>query len=102
MHGSGLSGASLLPTPPPDDQFPEAFRHMGGGGDAAGSTIPRPPSSSSSSQPQKGFTVEAWMELWDYAGGASFRAFVVSNGDETSLFVFFDTQGVMGRDLKKA
>jgi hypothetical protein len=42
------------------------------------------------------------MELWDYAGGASFRAFVVNNGEEPSLFVFFDIEGVLGRDLKKA
>lgn len=87
MYGSGSSSA-LLPTPPPDDQFPDAFRDVAGPLDAA-------------KQPQ-GFAVEAWMELWDYAGGASFRAFVVNNGEETSLFVFFDVQGVLGRDLKKA
>jgi len=42
------------------------------------------------------------MEVWDYAGGASFRAFVANKGDETCLFVFFDIEGVLGRDLKKA
>ncbi|KAK6218255.1 general negative regulator of transcription subunit 5 [Pestalotiopsis sp. IQ-011] len=42
-----------------------------------------------------------WMEFWDYAGGASFRAFVADDGEERSLFAFFDA-GLMGRDLKKA
>ncbi|KAJ3472359.1 hypothetical protein NLG97_g11056 [Lecanicillium saksenae] len=44
------------------------------------------------------------MEVWDYVGGASFRAFLASNrrNGEKSLFVFFDLEGVMGRDLKKA
>lgn len=43
------------------------------------------------------------MEIWDYQGGASFRAFVAHDfvRDEKSLFVFFDA-GVIGRDLKKA
>lgn len=47
--------------------------------------------------------VMAWMEIWDYQGGTSFRAFVADDfvRDEKSLFVFFDT-GVVGRDLKKA
>lgn len=47
--------------------------------------------------------VMAWMEIWDYQGGASFRAFVADDfvRDEKSLFVFFDA-GVVGRDLKKA
>jgi hypothetical protein len=40
--------------------------------------------------------------MWDYAGGASFRAFVADDGEEKSLFVFFDIEGVLGRDLKKA
>lgn len=47
--------------------------------------------------------VVAWMEIWDYQGGASFRAFVADDfvQDEKSLLVFFDA-GVVGRDLKKA
>lgn len=84
-NGSGLSGA-LLPTPPPDDQFPASFHH----------------GSDTSSTPHGKYEVGAWMEVWDYAGGASFRAFVANDGEEKSLFVFFDVQGVLGRDLKKA
>lgn len=48
--------------------------------------------------------VGAWLEIWDYAGGNSFRAFLAEDGgatDEKSLFVFFDAN-VLGRDLKQA
>ncbi|KAH6891376.1 ornithine decarboxylase antizyme-domain-containing protein [Thelonectria olida] len=83
MNGSGLSGA-YLQTPPPDDRLPDHFRQ------------------SFSDDKLPAFNVEAWLEVWDYAGGASFRAFVANDGEEKSLFVFFDAEGVMGRDLKKA
>lgn len=82
MNGSGLSSAHMQ-TPPPDDYFPDSLQ----------SCI-----STNSHQ----FGIEAWMELWDYAGGASFRAFMTSDGQEKSLFVFFDIEGILGRDLKKA
>lgn len=81
MNGSGLSGA-LLPTPP-DDKFLDAFhdeQHV----DAPGVEI------------------DAWAEFWDYVGGASFRAFITRDGLERSMFVFFDPEGIMNRDLKKA
>jgi len=81
-NGSGLTGA-LLPTPPPDDRFPAALHDH-------------------HDPKARGPEVDAWMEVWDYAGGASFRAFVADDGEEKALFVFFDIQGVMGRDLKKA
>ncbi|EOO04169.1 putative ornithine decarboxylase antizyme protein [Phaeoacremonium minimum UCRPA7] len=48
--------------------------------------------------------VAAWLEIWDYAGGASFRAFIAEDPSapgEKALFAFFD-QGVVGRDLKQA
>ncbi|KAK3191420.1 hypothetical protein K4F52_002631 [Lecanicillium sp. MT-2017a] len=85
MNGSGLSGA-YLQTPPPDkyNQF----------GDVAQDASVNPKAD--------GFGVDAWMEVWDYVGGASFRAFMANNGEEKSLFIFFDVEGVMGRDLKKA
>lgn len=44
--------------------------------------------------------VDAWIEVWDYAGGASFRGFVGGNGENKSLFAFFDS-AVIGRDLKQ-
>lgn len=50
-----------------------------------------------------GVEATAWMEIWDYQGGASFLAFIaedMATGDK-SLFTFFDA-GVVGRDLKKA
>ncbi|CAP60963.1 uncharacterized protein PODANS_2_13630 [Podospora anserina S mat+] len=45
-----------------------------------------------------GAGIPAWMEIWDYAGGCSFRAFLAENvaaGEEDgvesrTLFVFFD------------
>lgn len=82
MNGSGLSGA-YLQTPPSESRLSDAFQQ-------------------SMDIKSQGFEVDAWMEVWDYAGGASFRAFVANNGQEKSLFVFFDIEGVMGRDLKKA
>lgn len=69
---------------------------------------PSPPSSFSSSDMDIDIAtkpgsahVNGWMEFWDYAGGASFRAFVTEDGDEKSLFAFFDS-GLVGRDLKQA
>lgn len=82
MNGSGLSGA-YLQTPPPDDRLPAHFQEL---------DDVKPP----------GFQVDAWLEVWDYAGGASFRAFIAGDGEEKSLFVFFDIEGVLGRDLKSA
>lgn len=83
MYGSGLSGAHLQ-TPPPEDRITDALVRQ------------------RADPAANGFGVDAWMEVWDYAGGASFRAFVADDGKEKSLFVFFDIEGVMGRDLKKA
>lgn len=47
-----------------------------------------------------GPVMDAWMEVWDYAGGCSFRAFVGGEGDQKSLFAFFDS-AVVRRDLKQ-
>lgn len=44
--------------------------------------------------------VDAWLEIWDYTGGCSFRAFVGGNGDKKSLFAFFDS-AVVATDLKQ-
>jgi hypothetical protein len=44
--------------------------------------------------------VDAWMEIWDYAGGCSFRAFVAGTGEQKSVFAFFGAS-VIERDLKQ-
>ncbi|RQM05626.1 hypothetical protein DH86_00001644, partial [Scytalidium sp. 3C] len=44
-------------------------------------------------------TIDAWLEMWDYVGGASFRGFVGGDGSSKSLFAFFDSS-VVGQDLK--
>lgn len=46
-------------------------------------------------------TMSEWCELWDYAGGNSFRGFVAGTGDERCLFAFFDPTSVT-KDLKQA
>ena len=46
-------------------------------------------------------SVGSWCELWDYAGGNSFRGFVAGMGDEKCLFTFFHPTSV-AKDLKKA
>lgn len=48
----------------------------------------------------QGQDIDAWIEVWDYAGGCSFRGFVGGNGENKSLFAFFDS-AVIGRDLKQ-
>jgi hypothetical protein len=86
--GNGGTTTSFMQTPPPDVQFPVGTPPSAHGLDITGS--------------RSRFEIDAWMELWDYAGGASFRAFIANDGGEKTLFVFFDIEGVMGRDLKKA
>lgn len=47
--------------------------------------------------------VLGWLEIWDYAGGSSFRGFVAedTSRETKSLFVFFDAHSIT-RDLKQA
>jgi hypothetical protein len=45
-------------------------------------------------------TVDAWLEIWDYTGGCSYRGFVGGEGAKKSLFAFFDS-AVIGGDLKQ-
>jgi len=52
------------------------------------------------SKVKSGQFVDAWLEVWDYSGACSFRGFVGGNGDQKSLFVFFDSS-VIERDLKQ-
>lgn len=86
--GNGSTTTDFMQTPPPDVHFPVGTPPSGHGLEVAGS--------------KSRFEIDAWMELWDYAGGASFRAFIANDGEEKTLFIFFDIEGVMGRDLKKA
>ncbi|KAI1439106.1 ornithine decarboxylase antizyme-domain-containing protein [Xylaria sp. CBS 124048] len=64
-----------------------------------------PPDHYSPIPPNSGLNAAAkitgWVEFWDYAGGASFRAFVAEKDGEKALFAFFDS-GLVGRDLKQA
>lgn len=90
-NASRLMGAShhMLPTPPPEDS--ELRHRLGHDG----------PSDPSAAVVPAGSSVTAWLEFWDFAGGASFYAFVADDLREKSLFVFFD-HNVVGADLKKA
>lgn len=47
-----------------------------------------------------GQAMDAWLEVWDYSSGCSFRVFVGGNGENKSLFAFFDST-VVGSDLKQ-
>ncbi|KAK5659935.1 hypothetical protein OQA88_13400 [Cercophora sp. LCS_1] len=84
-YGHPVSGVSSLPPTPPDDC----------------------PIGDSAWMASRGFVavggVDSWLEIWDYAGGSSFRAFVAENvtGESKTMFVFFDAH-VLGRDLKRA
>ena len=42
--------------------------------------------------------VAAWVEVWDYAGDASFRGFTTAGTHET-MFIFLQ-EPAMGNDLK--
>ncbi|KAK4185262.1 ornithine decarboxylase antizyme-domain-containing protein [Podospora australis] len=48
-------------------------------------------------------TIPAWLEIWDYVGGSSFRGFIAEDLSlcTKTLYVFFDSH-VMSRDLKQA
>jgi hypothetical protein len=43
--------------------------------------------------------VSDYIECWDYVGGNRFRGFVAQEGEEKTMFVFFD-KSVIGGDLK--
>lgn len=81
--GSGLTGVYSMQTPPSDEDL--AVQPHFGGREEAYATAPAP--------------ATAWLEIWDFVGGASFRAFVADDGTEKSLFALFD-RNVIGCDLK--
>lgn len=88
---SGLSGAYAIQTPPSDNDsvihVQQQHHHHYGAAPIHDS--------------DEVASVSAWLEIWDFAGGASFRAFAADDGQQKSLFVFFDGN-VVGIDLKKA
>ncbi|KAK4234759.1 ornithine decarboxylase antizyme-domain-containing protein [Achaetomium macrosporum] len=47
--------------------------------------------------------ITGWLEIWDYAGGSSFRGFMAEDASRgtKSLFVFFDAHSIT-RDMKQA
>lgn len=90
---SGLTSVYSMHTPPPDREYgprddatmtgaDDHYQHMDVAGNVAAPVV-------------------AWLEIWDFAGGASFRAFVTDDGQEKTLFVFFDGY-VVDIDLKEA
>jgi len=44
--------------------------------------------------------IDATLEIWDYAGGCSFRGFVGGLDDKKSVFAFFGSS-IIGQDLKQ-
>ncbi|KAK1980918.1 ornithine decarboxylase antizyme [Colletotrichum cereale] len=91
-NNNGSTNATMLQTPPPDEDLAVQPHSFGGRCGAADGN----PMASSAPAP-----ATAWLEVWDFAGGASFRAFVADDGTERSLFALFD-RNVIGRDLKPA
>jgi len=91
-NNNGSTNVTMLQTPPPDEDLAVQPHPFGGRcGTADGNSV-------ASSAPTP---ATAWLEVWDFAGGASFRAFVADDGTERSLFALFD-RNVIGRDLKPA
>ncbi|KAK3369869.1 ornithine decarboxylase antizyme-domain-containing protein [Podospora didyma] len=91
----GASSAMTAPLTPPDDSpmSDQAFLAANHGG-----PVTYPTGSGRSAH-----GISAWLEIWDYAGGSSFRAFLTEDAasEEKSMFVFFDAH-ILGRDLKQA
>ncbi|KAI5867119.1 ornithine decarboxylase antizyme-domain-containing protein [Durotheca rogersii] len=81
-NGSLLAGVNCALTPPDDYTKTSELSFSGNTIDAS-------------------VRANGWMEFWDYAGGASFRAFTAEGDGQKSLFAFFDS-GLVGRDLKQA
>ncbi|TDZ44675.1 hypothetical protein CTRI78_v009468 [Colletotrichum trifolii] len=99
-NGSGLSGVlySELQTPPSDEDL--AVRpHFAGMRGGVGTGAAYAPASAAAAAVAAPCPATAWLEVWDFDGGASFRAFVADDGAERSLFALFD-RNVIGRDLK--
>lgn len=89
--GPGPLASTLPPTPPYDYPISKA-------------AMMQAPSPRNMNNGRAGVgIIGSWLEIWDYVGSSSFRAFVSEDaaaGDK-SMFVFFDAH-VLGRDLKQA
>ncbi|KAL2757932.1 hypothetical protein ACRALDRAFT_207163 [Sodiomyces alcalophilus JCM 7366] len=90
--GPGLMGAYTLQTPPTDNDRPLS-RHFGGSRDGRATDRHGDHGVPVSS-------VIAWLEIWDFSAGASFRAFLADDGHDKTMFVFFDGN-IVDADLKK-
>lgn len=88
LNGNGRNGAQQL-TPPDDYPIADPSVMAAGHPDLLGVGLSG--------------GIQGWLEIWDYAGGSSFRGFVAwdASRDIRSLFVFFDAHSV-SRDLKQA
>lgn len=87
-HDSSVMSVDML-TPPDDNGYMNKKKYSSATG------------SLNTSKMIAGSEVVAWMEFWDYVGGASFRAFIVDDGEDRALFAFFDDV-VLDRELKQA
>lgn len=47
----------------------------------------------------KAYTVDKWIEVWDYVGDIRFKGFVAGKSSDPCLFVFFEGT-VVGKELK--
>ena len=107
-HNSGYSRNSL--TPPGDDED-DYLRRASVGSSFSAVSAASSASSVNSVNPLNPFDEKpfsyaaptAWLELWDFAGGASFRGFLSEDvaGGALSLFAFFDAAMLVNNgDLK--
>ncbi|EPE02693.1 ornithine decarboxylase antizyme [Ophiostoma piceae UAMH 11346] len=108
--GSGYSRNSL--TPPSDEDEDDYLRRASVSSNfsavSSAASFASSASSVNSLNPfdEKPFSYAAptaWLELWDFAGGASFRGFLSEDvaGSELSLFAFFDAHMLVNNgDLK--
>jgi len=103
-YGSGAMSVAGVLTPPDDDPFPSHYSKR------LVTTTAYPTDQASVTAAVTAaatFTattaveVSAWLEVWDYVGGASVRAFVARSGSDKTLFAFLDASS-LERELKAA
>lgn len=104
--GSGSPGSDSMSPPSDDDTY---LRRASVSSGFSGVSVASSASSAPDMYSEKPFgwsAPTAWLELWDFAGGASFRGFLSEDvtGRELTLFAFFDAHMLVGSgsDLKKS